>query len=216
MVAALYRDLGFASPAVAVINPDASTPDLRGLAVMEYANDGFFGLQDIQQARSVSANDRLGEIAPEHQAEILDFLVANGIIGNTDRHRKNYMFGQDPATGLWRIVPIDNGLAMFNGGFHRAEQNADDPLYLRPDKVITGQYGNRNGAAGLASQWVAKVGVDEAKSQIVEFAQRMQKRAEVLKFRDDRANGYISARAQWIIDNIDIYLDAIMKSGRGY
>jgi len=217
MVAQIYRDLGFAAPRFRVISPDGDGIDVRGLGVMEFIDDGFFGLENIDiAARNVEAERGIDKIMPEHQREILELLVANGIIGNTDRHRKNYMYGQDPDTGLWRIVPIDNGLALFHGAFGKAGDKLPDNLYLRPDKVIAGDYGNRNGALGLGAGYIKKVGRDVAKDEIREFAERMKLRAELMKFIDDRANAYLSERAQWILDNLDKYLDTIIAGGRGY
>jgi hypothetical protein len=208
MVAKLYRDLGFAQPAFQVLNPDMQDMEHRGVGLMEFADDGFFGLVNAGQINKRPEANRIDAIAPEFQEEVLNFVVANGIIGNTDRHGKNIMVGQDE-NGLWRLIPIDNGLAIFNGGFQKAENNADNPLHLLPDRVIRGDYGNRNAVLGVAKQWIDRIGRDAARNQVIEFAERMRKRAEILEFIDQRANEYLSARAQWIIDNVDQYLDAI-------
>ena len=123
------------------------------------------------------------------------------------------MVGVDPITGKQRIVPIDNGLALFNARFGMAEKQSQDPVYLRPDKVISGNYGNYNAAVGVAAQYAQSIGRDAAKDQIKEFAERMRVRAEALQFIDDRAGDYMSARSQWILDNLDKYLDSIMSTG---
>ena len=216
MVAQLYRDLGFAQPAVRVLNrdvdPDPDNENTRGVIVMEFAGDGFFNLENIGIARERREPNRdIENIMPEYQEEILHFLVANGIVGNTDRHASNYMYGQDPVTGKWRLIPIDNGLALMNGRFGEAEDNLPNNLHFRPDKVILGRHGNANGAMYIAKQYIRKVGRDQAKSSVAEFAERMRTRAEIMDLIDPRANGYISERAQWILDNLDTYLDAILN-----
>ena len=213
MVAQLYRDLGFASPEFKVLNPEEKNEELRALGVMEFVDNGFFNLVDFKVAGKQRKFGYLSNVDPQYRAELLDFLVANGIIGNTDRHGGNIMVGVDPITGKQRIVPIDNGLALFNARFGTAEKQSQDPVYLRPDKVIAGNYGNYNAAVGVAAQYAQSIGRDAAKDQIKEFAERMKARAEVLQFIDDRAGDYMSARAQWILDNLDKYLDSIMSTG---
>ena len=214
IVAQLYRDLGFAVPAARVLNLGDPDPNKGGLVLLEFAGDGFFGLQDIGvAAERYQAQKSIDAIIPEHQAEILNFVVANGIIGNTDRHKNNYMYGQDPNTGKWRLVPIDNGLAMFNGDFGKANEKMPNALYLKPDDVIRGGHGNANGARALAQEYIDKIGRDAARDQVKEFAERMRLRAEILKFIDPRANEYLSKRAQWVLDNLDEYLDAIGQRG---
>ena len=201
MVALLYKDLGFAQPAVKVINPDAQDANLGGVAVMEFADTGFFGLQNIKKDAEAGVYS-INDVAPEHQAEVLRFLVGNAIIGNTDRHGGNFMWGIDPATGKARIIPIDNGLALFNGSFGKAEKNADNPLYLDPfDVLFSRKYGNRNGAISYARGYVKSIGVDAAESEIVEFATRMRERAAAMQFVDPRASEYIDARAEYMIKN---------------
>ena len=211
MVAQIYRDLGFASPILRQLNPEMTNIEHRGVGIMEFADDGFLGLENFKVAHNAyGVYNNINMIMPEYQAEILDFLVANGIVGNTDRHKGNFMFGQDPQTGLWRLVPIDNGLALFNGGFNQAENAYPDALALRPDYVIRGRHGNRNGAYELGKQYIREIGKDRARSQIEEFAKRMKARAEVLNLVDDRAAGYIGERADWILENIDKYIDTIL------
>ena len=216
MVADLYRDLGFANPAFVAANPGDIDPDIGGIGVMEYAGDGFFGLANIEVHNDAGIRD-IGQVAPEHRAELLDFLVANAIIGNTDRHGGNFMWGLDPVTGEARLVPIDNGLAVFNGGFNAAEENIDNPLFLNPLKVLEGKAKNQrnhNQVGKFGRQWVEDLrkttGSDDAAiSQVVEFATRMRKRAEALKFVDPRANAYLMARADYIINDPQGFLDTV-------
>jgi len=201
MVAMLYKDLGFAQPAVKAVNPDSNDPDIGGVGVMEFADAGFFNLVNIKKEAEARVR-RIEDVMPEHQLEVLQFVIANAIVGNTDRHHGNFMWGIDPDTGKARIIPIDNGLALFNGSFGQAEKNSNDPLYLDPIKVLfTGQYGNRNGALKYAGGYVDNVGIDAAESEIVEFATRMRERAAALALIDARAAGYIGARAEFIIQN---------------
>jgi hypothetical protein len=120
MVAAIYKELGFAQPAFVAVNPGNPDPSIGGVGIMEYAGDGFFGLADIKVHNNARVR-RLEDVADEHREELLDFLVANAVIGNSDRHGGNFMWGIDPATGKARLVPIDNGLAIFNGGMNVAE-----------------------------------------------------------------------------------------------
>ena len=199
MVAFLYRDLGFASPAAKAINPNSPEIEVGGLGVMEFAGPGFFGLQNIKNNGDARVNS-LSQIAPEFRAELLNFIVANAIIGNTDRHPGNFMWGRD-AAGQARIIPIDNGLAMFNGAFGKADKNEDDPLYLDPIDVVFGNHGNKNAVIPLAKDYVKEIGIDAAESQIAEFGARMRERAAAIKFVDARASAYIDARAEYIIKN---------------
>lgn len=211
MVSVLYRDLGFAAPTFKVVNPEEREAGLRGVGVMEFAGDGFFGLVDIRNAADrMNVLYDINEIDEKYQAELLDFVVANAIVGNTDRHRKNFMIGMDPNNKKHRLVPIDNGQAFFNGAFGRAEENSNNYLFLRPDRVLQGLAGagNRNGAIAAARQYVQKVGNDVAKNQIVAFAERMRDRAKAIEnqLRDDRASDYIEQRANWVIKNVDLIL----------
>jgi transcriptional regulator with XRE-family HTH domain len=212
IVAALYRDLGFAQPAFVAANPGDVDPDIGGVGVMEYVGDGFFGLANIDVHNRAGIRD-ISQVAPEHRAELLDFLVANAIIGNSDRHGENFMWGLDPASGEARLVPIDNGLAIFNGGFNEAEENINNPLHLDPYKILQGKAGQRNGnrnhAGRFGKQWVREIGEDAAKIQIVEFATRMRERAEALKFVDPRANAYLMARADYIINDPQGLIDIL-------
>ena len=210
MVAVLYRDLGFAQPAFVAVNPDNPNMDVGGVGVMQYADAGFFNLVDID-VHNRSAVYSLDSIIPEYRAEILDAIVANAIIGNSDRHGGNFMWGTDPATGKARLVPIDNGLAIFNAGFGKPQESPNDPLYVNPLKVIGGDYGNRNQIGRLAKKWVQEIGEDAAKAQVVEFATRMRERAEALKFVDPRANEYLMARADFILKNPQKFIDTLLK-----
>ena len=206
IVAQLYKDLGFASPAAKAVNPDSPIMEVGGIGVMEFAGPGFFGLQNIKNNGEiyVSSND----IAPEHKAELLDFIVANAIIGNTDRHGHNFMWGRD-ANGKLRLVPVDNGLAMFNGAFGDADKHDNDPLFLNPIKVVQGRYGNKNAVIPFAAQHIGDIGEAAAVSQVVEFATRMRERAAAMKFVDRRAAAYIDARADYIIKNASEFVRRI-------
>ena len=199
MVAFLYRDLGFASPAAKAINPDSPQMEVGGLGAMEFAGPGFFGLQNIKNNGETDV-DSLSEVIPEFRAELLNFIVANAIIGNTDRHAHNFMWGRD-AAGQARLIPVDNGLAMFNGAFGKADAHEDDPLYLDPIDVVFGNHGNRNAVMPLAKAHVDEIGIDAAESQIAEFGARMRERAAAMKFIDDRASAYLDARAEYVIKN---------------
>ena len=214
MVAQLYRDLGFAQPAVRVIDPDGPERANR-VAFMEFADDGFFGLEGLDQIRAFPEVQRgdLNKIAPENRAELLNFVVANGLVGNGDRHRGNAMLGRD-ADGFYRVVPIDNGLAMANGAFGQANPQIErgDYLGMLPEAFINGGYGNPNAVAPLAQAYIDEIGEDQAKSQIVEFAERMRARAEVLKFLDSRINDYLIARADYIIKNPGRILKGIERA----
>jgi hypothetical protein len=211
MVAALYKDLGFAQPAFKAINPEDKNVEIGGVGIMEYADTGFFGLANIDTHHQAGVF-RIDRVAPEHRAELLNFLVANAIIGNSDRHGGNFMWGFDPVSGLARLVPIDNGLAIFNGGFGKAEANVNNPLYLDPIKIILGSYGNQNQVGKFAKGWIQEVGEEEAKNQVVEFATRMRERAAALEFVDARANEYLTARADYILSNPQKFIDAILRN----
>jgi hypothetical protein len=214
MVAALYRDLGFAQPAFVAVNPGDPNPDLGGVGVMEYADAGFFGLVDIKIHNKGNIRN-ISDVSENNKEEILNFLVANAIIGNTDRHGGNFMWGIDPATGKARIIPIDNGLAIFNGGFNSAEDNENNPLYLDPIKVLTGSAGGKGGSfsrvGAFAKGWVQEIGEDAARNQVLEFAERMRDRAKAMKFIDPRANAYLEARAQYIIDDPQKIINAVLR-----
>jgi hypothetical protein len=110
------------------------------------------------------------------------------------------MWGVD-ASGKARLVPVDNGLAMFNGAFGEADKNEDNPLHLEPIDVVFGRHGNKNAVIPLAKQHVRDIGIDAAESQIVEFATRMRERAAAMQFIDARASAYLDARAEYIIKN---------------
>ena len=210
MVAGLYRELGFAQPAFVAVNPDNPNMEVGGVGVMQYADAGFFGLVNIE-VHNKSGVYSLDAVAPEHQAELLNFLVANAIIGNSDRHGGNFMWGTDPATGKARLVPIDNGLAIFNGAFGKPEENQNDPLHLNPLKVITGNYGNFNQVGKLGKKYINGIGEQAAVSQVVEFATRMRERAEAMKFVDPRANEYLMARADFILQNPQKFVDTVLR-----
>jgi hypothetical protein len=210
MVAALYRDLGFAQPAFVAVNPDNPNVEVGGVGVMQYADAGFFNLVDIE-VHNRSAVYSLDAVAAEHRAELLNFMVANAIIGNSDRHGGNFMWGTDPATGKVRLVPIDNGLAIFNAGFGKPQESPNDPLYVNPLKVIGGDYGNRNQVGRLGKKWVQEIGEEAAKNQVIEFATRMRERAEAMKFVDPKANEYLMARADYILKNPQKFIDTLLK-----
>ena len=210
MVAALYRDLGFAQPAFVVVNPENPTPEVGGIGIMQYADAGFFGLVNIDTHNNAGIYN-IDNVADEHKAELLDFIVANAIIGNSDRHGGNFMWGVDPVTGKARLIPIDNGLAMFNAGFGKPEESPNDPLHVNPLKVIQGDYGNRNQVGKFGKRWVQEIGEDAARSQVVEFAQRMRDRAEKIKFVDERASEYLMARADFIINDPKKFIDTVLR-----
>ena len=211
MVAFLYRDLGFASPAAKAINPNSPEIEVGGLGVMEFAGPGFFGLQNIKNNGETYVNS-LSEIIPEFRAELLNFIVANAIVGNTDRHGHNFMWGRD-AAGQARLIPVDNGLALFNGSFGKAYKNDDNPLYLNPIGIIFNEngVGNRHGVIRLAGYYVKEIGIDAAESQIAEFGARMRERAAAMKFVDARVSAYIDARAEYVIKNARKLAERIEK-----
>lgn len=210
MVARLYRDMGFAQPAAVLINPDAPTgsgdDDRRALVAMSYADDGFYGLTNINMTGRQS---NIRDIDPEFQEETFLFVMANGIIGNTDRHGHNLMWGDTP-NGKKRLVVIDNGLALMNGHFGEAGNAFDqgNPLRMTPDKVIAGRYGNANTVKAIAAQYYAQ-NPAKARTALEEFAKRMQERAKLLAFVDDRVYDYIDARTQWVLDHLDDYLRSL-------
>jgi hypothetical protein len=220
MVAVLYRDLGFAQPAFVAVNPDNPNVEVGGVGVMQYADAGFFGLVNID-VHNRSGIYSLSEIAPEHREELLHFMIANAVIGNSDRHGGNFMWGIDPVTGKARLVPIDNGLAIFNAGFGKPQESPNDPLYVNPYKVIGGDYGNRNQVGRLAKQQLMDgftqdqinrgEHIDAAIPKVIEFATRMRERAEALKFVDPKANEYLMARADFILKNPQKFVDTLLK-----
>jgi transcriptional regulator with XRE-family HTH domain len=220
MVAVLYRDLGFAQPAFVAVNPDNPNVEVGGVGVMQYADAGFFGLVNID-VHNRSGVYSLSEIAPEHREELLHFMIANAVIGNSDRHGGNFMWGTDPVTGKARLVPIDNGLAIFNAGFGKPQESPNDPLYVNPYKVIGGDYGNRNQVGRLAKQQLMAgftqdqinrgEHIDAAIPKVIEFATRMRERAEALKFVDPKANEYLMARADFILKNPQKFVDTLLK-----
>lgn len=209
MVAQLYRDLGFAQPGFLAVNLDNPDRKLGGIGVMEFAGDSFFGLDSIRTHNN-SPIWGIDQVAQEHKAELLNFAVANAIIGNSDRHGGNFMWGRD-TLGQARLVPIDNGLALFNGSFGVAEKHKQNPLHLDPIKILTNEdmYGNKNQVAKFAGQWANEIGDEAAINQVVEFAIKMRERAEALKFADERANEYLIARANYIIDNASELVDTL-------
>ena len=124
------------------------------------------------------------------------------------------MWGDDPATGQARLVPIDNGLAIFNGAFNEAEENINNPLHLDPYKVLGGKASregqrNANQVGRFGREWIEEIKDDAAKTQIVEFATRMRERAEAMKFVDPRANAYLMARADYIIKDPQGLIDIL-------
>ena len=219
MAAKFFRDLGFAQPVFRVgnrnLNPNDAGPEARGWGLMEFAGNGFFGLNNVEMAfrKQISG---INDIPVEYRDEILGFQVIDAIIGQTDRHAKNFMFGEVDVEGetKFRLVPIDNGLALFNGEFGKADRHEDNFLYIDPIGAVQGAYGNANGAMWLAKEHVANIGDDEARNVIIQFAERMRERAEVLDLIDRRANEFISQRAQWILDNLDDFLDAVKRGRR--
>jgi hypothetical protein len=122
------------------------------------------------------------------------------------------MWGLD-AAGQARLIPVDNGLAMFNGSFGKADKNEDNPLYLNPIGIIFNENGtgNRHGAIRLAGDHIKEIGIDAAESQIAEFGARMRERAATMKFVDARASAYIDARAEYIIKNARKLAERIEK-----
>lgn len=210
IVAGLYKELGFAQPAFVAVNPDNTDPSIGGVGIMEYAGDGFFGLADIKVHNNARVR-KLDDVAEEHREELLNFLVGNAIIGNTDRHGGNFMWGVDPATGKARLIPIDNGLALFNANMGEPARHLDNPLYHDPNLVVIGRYGNFNQVGPIAKRWIQEIGEDNARNQIVEFAERMRERAKAMKFVDPRANAYIEARADYILSDPQKFLDTVLR-----
>ena len=220
MVAVLYRDLGFAQPAFVAVNPDNPNMEVGGVGVMQYADAGFFNLVNINVHNAAGIYD-LDDVAPEHREELVYFMIANAVIGNSDRHGGNFMWGIDPATGKARLIPIDNGLAIFNAGFGKPQDSPNDPVYVNPYKVVAGDYGNRNQVGRLAKkqlmagftrdQIARDEHIDAAIPKVIEFATRMRERAEALKFVDPRANEYLMARADFILKNPRKFVDTLLK-----
>lgn len=223
MVATLYKALGFAAPGALLVNPDATDKDLRNHLVMEAVQPGFNDFVDIASAAkhgmtfskiigSVYGGDggRLDLIDENHRAEVLQFVLANGIIGNSDRHHGNFMMGQVDGGG-WRVIPIDNGLSLFHSSFGLAERNSDNATYVNPIDVVFGSYGNINGMLPLAKAYVSGLSDEQAVSEIVEFAQRMQARAEQIHLVDARAREFIRERAQYMIEHADEFVRRVRK-----
>ena len=201
-VARMYRDMGLPMPMVREVNPDDKGENGK-IILMEWANVVDPNAQG-DAVQGMASYDRMGDAA---KTEAWLTLVANGVMGNSDRHNGNIMH-VTLGDGTERLAIIDNGLAMFNSGFGDNFDHDDPASWLKtrvtPDNFMWSSVGgNSNTLRSLGSSYIREVGKERAKNEMVTFAERMRQRAKVLRFKDKREAEFMEARAQWVIDNAD-------------
>jgi hypothetical protein len=209
-VARFYRDLGLPQPMVRPLEGDLGRYTNR-VFLMQMSGDVD------PRANGVAYDGRPSYRRMNEAAKKEAFLaaIANDILGQSDRHNGNIMHVTTPDGD--RPILIDNGLMWFNSGGVYADTNfdANDPsTWLKtrnlPSKFAAGGVkGNWNVLNGLATEYIREFGEDRARDEMVEFAKRMQERAKVVRFRDQRYVDFVQVRAQWVIDNVDQFLGAL-------
>jgi hypothetical protein len=217
-VGRMYRALGFNMPLVHKIEPESDDPHVRDVFLMEYTKEPgvFDGVNGV----------RMGE--PYNQGTdgdgprlTLEGLIANGIMGQSDRHGSNIMHGT-AADGSRVPVFIDNGLMVFNathGSFvnnKKPFKRNDEGTWLThtPADMVgphmrRERIGNPNSLRYGAQDLLKSMSRADGVSAITEFAERMRRTAESLDI-DDDTRRFTMLRAQWVIDNADDVYDSIL------
>lgn len=198
-VSLMYRDLGFnvAMHARVVSSRSGGTR----MMIFENVND----LRDDLARRAVNGVPAFNKLTPEGQSKAFDLLVANAIIGNVDRHSGNLMMAPDK-DGAMQIFPIDHGHSMFYSNY------PNDPKQKWKEVKPVSLY-EYNVLASLGSQYIERIGEKQAADQMVAFATRMRERAAVVRLRSKADSDFLIARADWVLNNTDRMMSAIMSTG---
>ena len=148
--------------------------------------------------RTGAADD--GRLSDDGKKMMLQIAMGNAVIANSDRHSSNMMHFVDVDGNHYPVV-IDNGFSSDNG-WGPAKYGV--PLGKTPGQYAAGDTdGARNVNSAAARKILRNMPEAEAKQLMVEFAQRMRDRAELIRFRDNAERDFFLSRAQWIVDNID-------------
>ncbi len=223
--ATLYRALGFGQPRVYRLR---TKNDGEDIILMDWADQSV----DVQNAQIFEAAFGDGtyygyetpdlealHLAPGSEEQVLAMLISNGVLGQTDRHPQNVMFGED-ANGNGVIVFIDNGLMWWNGGYRNANDTSGRENSLRPWEanplaimmnVAPGRQHNDNQLLRAAREVINGMSREDAVSFITAWAERMRREAAArqAEFRNPGAVRWIQIRTQWLIDNAQDVADAL-------
>lgn len=224
-VSILYRALGLPQPKVYRLR---ANNDGRDVVIMDFAGLDQ-ELTNVQEYLDAGLNQpslaTLNLLDPD---DALRFVLANAIIGQTDRHYRNIMIGDTP-TGHRSPVFIDNGLALFNGGHRNTNgkdrENKNTPWAYNPMQVLFRAEGantvswNKNQNLKAALQRAAALSDGALRETLTQWAERMRDEAakRANEFRNDATATFVARRAQWVIDNIDEVVEAFNTgSWKGY
>jgi hypothetical protein len=212
MTTTLYRALGLPTPASYVLNRDEDGE--RGTwFLMQDLDSGMpeFGIDDYSIAGYYDGRIKIND---KFQEETLHMVVANAVIGNTDRHQGNFLV-IELDDGTHRLALWDNGITFFNGGQGEIEKYMPNVLHFTPVDALRGVEGNKNYIRKYVRKYYKELrqqyGEEEArkmfKDSIQQFGEKMRERAAVIDFIDDRSPDFLNQRIDWILNNLDKFLD---------
>jgi hypothetical protein len=210
-ISRMYHDLGLPMPMVRKINPDDKGPN-GNMFLMQLAGPAVVPDAAGRATQGAPSTKRMSR---EHLREAFQIFVANSVMNNTDRHNGNIM-RVDLVNGGERAVIIDNGLAMFHAGFGSKFKKNDSAgwtaKYNSPAEYAAGNTGgNSNVMRRHSTAYLSGMSDDELRAEITEFITRMRDRAAIVRFYRQEEADFISARAQWILDNIDVYMKQLKR-----
>lgn len=203
--ALFYRELGFEMPEVRLVGNRTILMDFAGAA------QGYKSVGDAADMLGVQVLDfpALSDLNLSDERDILRFVAANGVIGNSDRHGLNAMFAWDDA-GNGHILPIDHGRTL--GNYDSEGSDVEDPRRFLWT-YFEGGVGNANFFGRAAAEYVMN-DRDQARETLVDWAERMREVAEQKRndFADDENYDRMITRIEYIAQHPDAYLDAVEET----
>jgi hypothetical protein len=211
------RDLGLLAP----VGLGVGGLEDRGLVMTEFLDAGWEGMPDVRfgppPANMLSALDPV---------DTLHMLMADGVIGNTDRHHHNMFWGQD-TNGVARLIAMDQSRALMN--MHGSTADLEDlQSHHDPLKSLRSWWGDNDGGSWMTDGALGSILKNLEKihgraaaetilrDEITKFARRMAERAEMLQGLqeiDPALAMFLKTRSEWFLEaqNIDAFLKLIRK-----
>lgn len=193
--ASFYRELGFDMPHVSLVNPDSGLKNQRGLLLMDWAGADI----GVTNADTVS-NKGLGKAdldtwGLQDRSTGFRFLLANGVIRNSDRHSGNLMHGTD-TEGNGYLFPIDHGYSMSYANQYDNWAKGE----FHPENILN--YISSNASRRIAVEYAKEIGKEQALTELTAWAQQMRDAAEAKRddFAAEYAADFLITRADWLLD----------------
>jgi hypothetical protein len=225
----LYQALGLNSPDVYRLRAKNDGDDI---IIMGWAQQQYKQAKHVKRFAEAFPQYRYGgspDLSELNLADPLDaarYMLANAVLGQTDRHPYNEFYGVDK-NGNGVIICIDNGLMWWNGSVRSAaydetrdgRENSKAPWLATPLALMlnqaNGNQHNENQFARAGREVLNGMSDQEAKSFITTWAKRMIQEAQArgTQFRNPGAADWVRIRGQWMIDNVDDIVPAL-RSGQ--